>query len=58
MVKEYYVHYNGHSWFVKEARFFVDQGGLVEEWGKKWKLILASSIENARNKAEKECSNA
>lgn len=48
----YYVYYNGHSWFVKTAEFFEQQGGLTEEWGKSWKPIYATTIEHARDKAK------
>lgn len=51
MVRSYYVMYNGASWFVKEAEFFESQGGLKEDWGKNWKVIYATSIEHARDKA-------
>ena len=50
-MNRYYVHFNGHSWFVKEEDFFVAQGGLKESWGKSWNLIYADSIEHARLKA-------
>jgi hypothetical protein len=50
-VYEYYVTFNGASWFVKEAGFFKQQGGLTEPWGQRWKLIRADSIEDARIKA-------
>lgn len=46
---EYYVHRNaGGAVFVKEAAFFASQGGLVEEWGKGWIKVRATSIEHAR----------
>jgi len=53
----FYVHYNGHSWYVKTREFFEQQGGFEEEWGKAWSPILATSIEDARTKAE-EAANA
>lgn len=52
-MKRYYVHFNGHSWFVKEEDFFIIQGGLEESWGKAWRLICADSIEDARSRALK-----
>jgi hypothetical protein len=42
---------NGSAPFVKEAGFFRSQGGLTEEWGKKWVPVIASSIGDARRKA-------
>lgn len=34
---------------IKEADFFVEQGGLKEDWGKKWEPIEdAASIGDAR----------
>lgn len=44
----YYIHHNGHSVFVKEAAFFIQQGGLTEEWGKAWRQVWARDIEHAR----------
>jgi hypothetical protein len=40
------------SWavYVKEWDFFVEQGGLAQPWGKKWKPIMARDIESARRK--------
>ena len=38
--------------FVKEADFFKSQGGLKEDWGKNWKRIKATSIEDARRIAQ------
>ena len=48
---EYYVHWNGAVWFVKEGEFFKAQGGLEKPWGKAWTPIMATSIEDARMKA-------
>lgn len=50
-MNRYYVLWNGAAWFVKEASFFISQGGLEESWGKAWRPILADSIEDARLKA-------
>lgn len=36
--------------FVKEIDFFRSQGGFVEDWGKNWIPVVASSIEEARQK--------
>lgn len=49
----HYVHFNGAAYFVKEADFFIAQGGLKDSWGKAWKPINAESIEDAREKAKK-----
>lgn len=47
--KTYYVHKNsGGAWFVKEGEFFKSQGGIVEEWGKNWSPIRATSVAHAR----------
>jgi len=50
-LRQFYVMFNGHSWFVKEAAFFRDQGGLTEPWGKHWKSHMATDIEAARSQA-------
>lgn len=39
------------SVFVKALDFFASQGGLHEDWGLNWKPIVATSIEDAREKA-------
>lgn len=39
--------------FVKDHEFFISQGGDREDWGKSWQPIKASSIEDARSKAER-----
>lgn len=50
----YVVVYNGreepqlYNIFVKEARFFVKQKGLTEDWGRSWMPVRAPSIEEAR----------
>lgn len=33
---------------VKTSQYFIDQGGLIEEWGKHWQLIKAEDIDHAR----------
>lgn len=38
------------SVFVKEYKFFVQQGGTNQLWGRSWKKIKAKSIEDARAK--------
>ncbi len=47
----YMVHCNsGGSVYVKTLEFFREQGGFVDLWGKNWKPVVASSIEDAREK--------
>lgn len=41
------------SYFVKEAAFFVEQGGLRDSWGARWQPVNAQSIEQAREIAAK-----
>lgn len=36
--------------FVKTHEFFRSQGGFTEEWGKSWVPLMATSIEDAREK--------
>lgn len=36
--------------FVKELDFFRSQDGFIKDWGKNWQPIVASSIEDAREK--------
>lgn len=38
------------SVFVKVLNFFRDQGGFREDWGQNWVPIVATSIEDAREK--------
>ncbi len=46
---KFYIHRNsGNKVFVKEKRFAESQGILMDNWGKKWTLIEAESIEHAR----------
>ena len=46
---DYYTLKNsGNAIFVKEGRFFEQQGGLVQEWGSSWRKVRATSIEHAR----------
>lgn len=48
-LSDYYVHTNcGGATFFKTAEFFASQGGLTQDWGKAWRLVQASSIEDAR----------
>lgn len=48
----HYVLFNGASYFVKEAGFFISQNGLKGDWGKNWKPVVAASIEDAREMAK------
>ena len=53
MTATHYVHRNsGQKVFVKEASFFVSQGGLREAWGRSWTPVVAISIEHARRVGE------
>lgn len=47
-METYYVLIEPYAVYVKEGKFFKDQGGLKEEWGKNWKPIIAEGIEHAR----------
>lgn len=49
---EFYVLVQAHP-MVKEADFFRSQGGMVQEWGSRWKLVRARSIKDAREIAKK-----
>ena len=40
----------GGSVFVKEQNFFRSQGGFEEDWGLSWQPVVATSIEDAREK--------
>jgi hypothetical protein len=47
----YMIHCNvGGSVFVKTLDFFRSQGGFKEEWGTHWTPVVATSIEDAREK--------
>jgi len=49
---EFYILIEPWAVYVKEAEFFKSQGGPTEEWGKRWELVEAKSIENARQKGK------
>ena len=50
----FFAHRNtGNKVFVKVGQFFLDQGGLTQEWGKGWTRIKADSLEHAYTVAEK-----
>lgn len=53
MKPTHYVVSNGATVFVKEATFFVSQGGLSQEWGKHWEPVIASSVGEARRMGAK-----
>ena len=55
---KYYVLVEPWAVYVKEADFFVAQGGLTAEWGKRWKLLEAPSMEFARRIAKESCADA
>jgi len=38
---------------VKEAEFFIEQGGLTALWGSRWRPVIATSLEHARILAER-----
>lgn len=48
----YVVRNDGDAVFVKEAKFFEEQGGLTSEWGSRWVPVWACSIEEARQIGE------
>jgi hypothetical protein len=51
MKEIYMIHCNvGGSVFVKTYDFFKSQGGFEEEWGSAWQPVVATSIEDAREK--------
>jgi len=43
---------NGRTVYVKDGNFFIEQGGLEEDWGKTWIPVKAYSIEHARELGE------
>lgn len=44
----YYLLIEPWAVYVKEGDFFRDQGGLTENWGKRWEPVVAADIEAAR----------
>lgn len=51
----FYVHWNGEAWFVKEGKFFEQQKASSaphETWWKAWQPIYATNIEHARADAK------
>jgi hypothetical protein len=53
--KQMWYRISGNPWcvYAKEEAFFIEQGGLRESWGKDWRRVRASSIEEARVKGKK-----
>ena len=51
-MNRYYWHWNGAAVSIKVESFFIEQGGLIAEWGRHWTLIEADSIEDARTRAK------
>lgn len=47
-MNEYYVLVEPWAIYVKEKEFFESKGGLTEQWGQRWVLVHANSIEDAR----------
>lgn len=45
---DYYVLVMPWAVYVKEGHFFESQGGCTAEWGKAWRKVRATSIEDAR----------
>lgn len=39
--------------YVKDAAFFVKQGGLSQPWGRNWRGVHATDIEDARRYGER-----
>lgn len=50
----YYILVEPWAVFVKEESFFISQGGLTQDWGKRWKRVEADGIEAARKIGWKE----
>ena len=44
----HYVLINEAGVYVKEVNFFKEQGGLTNEWGRKWEPIDAKNLHDAR----------
>jgi hypothetical protein len=49
---KYYVLIQPWAIYVKEGKFFEEQQGLKEDWGKAWTPVDATSIEHARTIGE------
>ncbi len=48
----YFVLIKPWSVSVKEAEFFIAQGGLTQPWGKHWRPVEADSLEQAREQGK------
>ena len=48
----HYVLPQGPNCYVKEANFYMDQGGHIKPWGTNWIPVIASDIEDARRIAK------
>jgi len=51
----YYVLVTPPRTYVKAEKYFIEEGGLVSEWGKKWIKVRAVSVEHARKKGNEKC---
>lgn len=47
-MNKYYILICPWAVYVKEAGFFVSQGGLTSKWGQAWVKVEAEGIEEAR----------
>lgn len=45
---EYFILVNEAGVYTKVGDFFREQGGIEQEWGKKWEKIEAESLHEAR----------
>ncbi len=52
-MSKFMVHIKTYAVYVKAHNFFVEQGGLSQEWGQHWQKIEARDIEDARRRATK-----
>lgn len=50
-MKDYYVLIQDHGIGTKDGDFFIEQGGLEQDWGKNWELIQAKDLDDARQVA-------
>ena len=44
----YYILIKPWAVYVKDGQFFIDQGGLKNDWGKNWVPVWANSFDEAR----------
>ena len=52
-MSDYFVLVNEAGVYTKEGEFFRSQGGEIQQWGKAWEKIDASSLYDARAKGIK-----